>query len=76
MQENLILVKDERLFLLRKLCQQQGEIDANSVLSKQSNFNSSAVNIDGVTPKKSSKKRNSTDVSGNLSRLIIICVYI
>lgn len=63
MQENLILVKDERLFLLRKLCQQQGEVDANSVLSKQTNFNSSAVNIDGVTPKKSSKKRNSTDVS-------------
>ena len=65
MQENLILVKEERLLLLRKLCQQQGEVDPNSVLPRsQSYINSPPINIDIITPKKSSKKRNSTDVSG------------
>lgn len=64
-QENLVVVKGERLFLLRKLCQQQGEVDPSSVLPRsQINNNSSSVNADGVKPKKNSKKRISTDVSG------------
>lgn len=64
MQENLMLVKEERLFLLRKLCQQQGE-ESNSVVARsQSNVNSPSFNPECATPKKTVKKRTSTDGSG------------
>ncbi|XP_043261048.1 transforming growth factor beta regulator 1 [Colletes gigas] len=63
MQENLVLVKEERLFLLRKLCQQQGDIDPSTVTARsQSNsINSIAFNSECSTPKKTAKKRVSTD---------------
>lgn len=65
MQENLMLVKEERLFLLRKLCQQQGEMESNSMIARsQSNVNSPSVNSECATPKKTVKKRTSTDGSG------------
>lgn len=67
MQENLMLVKEERLFLLRKLCQQQGDIiDPSSMVarSQSNNINSGSFNTDCSTPKKTAKKRVSTDGSG------------
>lgn len=67
MQENLILVKEERLFLLRKLCQQQGEMESNSASLARlqtSNANSPSLNPECTTPKKTVKKRTSTDGSG------------
>lgn len=66
MQENLMLVKEERLFLLRKLCQQQGEMESNSTSlarSQANNTNSPSVNLE-CTPKKTVKKRTSMDGSG------------
>ncbi|XP_011636919.1 transforming growth factor beta regulator 1 isoform X1 [Pogonomyrmex barbatus] len=66
MQENLMLVKEERLFLLRKLCQQQGEIESNSTTparSQTNNTNSPSLNPECTTPKKTVKKRTSTDGS-------------
>ncbi|KYM91224.1 Transforming growth factor beta regulator 1 [Atta colombica] len=66
MQENLMLVKEERLFLLRKLCQQQGEMESNSTSlarSQTSNANSPSLNPECTTPKKTIKKRASTDGS-------------
>lgn len=66
MQENLMLVKEERLFLLRKLCQQQGEMESNStnlVRLHTSNANSPSLNSDCNTPKKIIKKRT-TDGPG------------
>lgn len=70
MQENLMLVKEERLFLLRKLCQQQGEIDpANMIGRAQSNnVNSGQFNPECSTPKKTAKKRISTDGSETKSK--------
>lgn len=65
MQENLMIVKEERLFLLRKLCQQQGEIDPSTMLPKTnvSHFNS-PLNTEYCTPKKPVRKRSSIDGSG------------
>lgn len=65
MQENLMLVKEERLFLLRKLCQQQGEIDPATMIarSQSNNVNSPSFNPEYSTPKKTVKKRVSTDGS-------------
>lgn len=73
MQENLMLVKEERLFLLRKLCQQQGEMESNSSLarSQANNTNSPSVNLE-CTPKKPVKKRTSTDGSGIIAKNIIL----
>lgn len=66
MQENLMLVKEERLFLLRKLYQQQGEVEFTSTMarSQSNNMNSSSFNSEGSIPKKITKKRTSTDGSG------------
>lgn len=63
MQENLMLMKEERLFLLRKLCQQQGEIDPATLIarSQSNNINSGPYNPECSTPKKTVKKRISTD---------------
>ncbi|KZC08137.1 Transforming growth factor beta regulator 1 [Dufourea novaeangliae] len=63
MQENLMLVKEERLYLLRKLCQQQGDIDPSTMIARcQSNsINSIPFNPECSTPKKTAKKRVSTD---------------
>lgn len=68
MQENLMLVKEERLFLLRKLCQQQGEMESNStnlvrLQSSSQQTNSPSLNSDCNTPKKIVKKRT-TDGPG------------
>lgn len=61
-----MLVKEERLFLLRKLCQQQGDIDPSTMIARsQSNsINPSSFNSECSTPKKTAKKRASTDGSG------------
>lgn len=66
MQENLMLVKEERLFLLRKLCQQQGDIDPSTMIarSQSNNINTNTFNPECSTPKKTTKKRISTDGSG------------
>lgn len=66
MQENLMLVKEERLFLLRKLCQQQGDIDPSTMIvrSQSNNINANSFNPECSTPKKTAKKRVSTDGSG------------
>lgn len=63
MQENLLIVKDERLFLLRKLYQQQGETEPVIALprSQTSNMNSPSFNLDTLASKKNMKKRISTD---------------
>ncbi|XP_043277978.1 transforming growth factor beta regulator 1 [Venturia canescens] len=63
MQENLVAVKEERLFLLRKLCQQQGECDPANIMSKAQPSNLSVLvpQVENPTPKKSIKKRNSVD---------------
>ncbi|XP_015519696.1 transforming growth factor beta regulator 1-like [Neodiprion pinetum] len=62
MQENLLVVKEERHFLLRKLYQQQGEVDPTMLTKSQTNsFGSPSPNHEGVAPKKSVKKRNSTE---------------
>lgn len=67
MQENLMLVKEERLFLLRKLCQQQGEIDPGTMMIRPqtNNLNSPSFNPEYSTPKKTIKKRISMDTSEN-----------
>lgn len=66
MQENLMVVKEERLFLLRKLCQHQGEMESNSMVarSQSNNINSPSFNPECATPKKAVKKKTSTDGSG------------
>jgi hypothetical protein len=71
MQENLVIVKDERLMLLRKLCQLQGEIDPATFLAKsQMGATGSPVqNSDIFTPKKNIKKRNSVETPGINYRL-------
>ncbi|GAB1864799.1 Transforming growth factor beta regulator 1 [Camponotus japonicus] len=65
MQENLMVVKEERLFLLRKLCQHQGEMESNSLVarSQSNNINSPSFNPECTTPKKAVKKKISTDGS-------------
>lgn len=65
MQENLMLMKEERLFLLRKLCQQQGEIDPGTMMarSQSNNLNPPSFNSECSTPKKTVKKRISMDAS-------------
>lgn len=65
MQEHLILVKEERLFLLRKLCQQQGELEPAALIarSQTNNINTGLYNPECSTPKKPTKKRISTDGS-------------
>ncbi|XP_011692076.1 PREDICTED: transforming growth factor beta regulator 1 isoform X2 [Wasmannia auropunctata] len=50
MQENLMVVKEERLFLLRKLCQQQGEVESNSTSLARSQ----------TKPKSKTKRYNKT----------------
>lgn len=64
MQENLMVVKEERLFLLRKLCQQQGEMESNSMIarSQSNNVNSPSFNPE-CTAKKTVKKKAPTDGS-------------
>lgn len=67
MQENLVIVKKERLFFLKKLYQVQGEIDPASLLAKSQMgcASSPSPNSDMFTPKKNIKKRNSVaDTSG------------
>jgi hypothetical protein len=73
MQENLMLVKEERLFLLRKLCQQQGEMESNSMIarSQSNNMNSPSFNPECATTKKTVKKRVSTDGTGTLLRNVL-----
>ncbi|KAH0956278.1 hypothetical protein HN011_006556 [Eciton burchellii] len=70
MQENLMLVKEERLFLLRKLCQQQGEMESNSMIarSQSNNMNSPSFNPECATTKKTVKKRVSTDGTESKSK--------
>lgn len=70
MQENLMLVKEERLFLLRKLCQQLGEIESNSLIarSQSNNANSPSLNPEGAAPKKTVKKRTSTEGTESKSK--------
>ncbi|XP_070167410.1 transforming growth factor beta regulator 1 [Polyergus mexicanus] len=65
MQENLMVVKEERLFLLRKLCQHQGEMESNSIVarSQSNNVNSPSFNPECATPKKTVKKKNPIDGS-------------
>ena len=66
MQENLVIVKEERVALLRKLCQLQGEIDPASFLAKSQMGSSSSPtsNSETLTPKKNVKKRNSIEIPG------------
>ncbi|OXU31590.1 hypothetical protein TSAR_010252 [Trichomalopsis sarcophagae] len=62
MQENLVVVKEERLMLLKRLCQLQGEIDPATLLAKSQGTSSSPVpTSDAFTPKKNVKKRNSVE---------------
>ncbi|EZA60785.1 hypothetical protein DMN91_001536 [Ooceraea biroi] len=70
MQENLMLVKEERLFLLRKLCQQQGEMESNSTIarSQSNNVNSPSFNPECATTKKTVKKRAPTDGTESKSK--------
>ncbi|XP_029666910.1 transforming growth factor beta regulator 1 [Formica exsecta] len=65
MQENLMVVKEERLFLLRKLCQHQGEMESNSMVarSQSNNVNSPSFNPECAAPKKTVKKKTPTDGS-------------
>ncbi|XP_024943234.1 transforming growth factor beta regulator 1 [Cephus cinctus] len=65
MQRNLAIMKEERLFLLRKLYQQQGEVDTVTPMGKpqMNNSNSPSFNTDNVTPKKSVKKKSMVDLS-------------
>ncbi|XP_074099574.1 transforming growth factor beta regulator 1-like [Cotesia typhae] len=57
-QENLVIVKEERLYLLKKLTQFQGEFSDGPPPGKTNNLNAS-MSCEGVTKK--SKKRNSID---------------
>ncbi|CAD6241048.1 GSCOCG00009097001-RA-CDS [Cotesia congregata] len=57
-QENLVIVKEERLYLLKKLTQFQGESSDGPLPGKMNNLNAS-MSCEGVTKK--SKKRNSID---------------
>ena len=65
MQENLVVVKEERLFLLRKLCQLQGEVESSNVAPKSnsSHSNLAFLNADGSFKKSSKKKYPNTDLS-------------
>lgn len=80
MQENLVTVKEERLFLLRKLCQQQGEVDPAVAVARtqQNNLPVPAFNVESVTPKKSAKKRNSVDGASTTetSRLQFLWIFL
>lgn len=58
MQENLVVVKEERLFLLRKLCQLQGEMETVTMAQKMSSNHSGSSASDGVFKKSSSKKKS------------------
>uniref|UniRef100_A0A0C9RM94 Tbrg1 protein n=1 Tax=Fopius arisanus TaxID=64838 RepID=A0A0C9RM94_9HYME len=63
MQENLVVVNEERLFLLRKLCQLQGETELSASRS-QLNFNNhiNYSNISGeVVAKRTSRKKSPSD---------------
>ena len=75
-QDDLVVAQEERLLLLRKLCQLQGEIDPPSFYAKSQlgNSGSPIPHSDTVTLKKSSKKRNSIDIPGNhrLNTLLLI----
>lgn len=72
MQENLLIVKEERHFLLRKLFQQQGEVDPTTLTKSQTNsLGSPSSNHEGVTPKKNTKKRNSTELLGKTLNIVI-----
>lgn len=66
-QDNLIAAKKERLTLLKRLCQLQGEIDPSTSLSKSQvgSASSPVPNCDTVLPKKSIKKRNSVETPGS-----------
>lgn len=66
MQENLLMVKEERHFLLRKLYQQQGEVEPTTTVTKPqgNSLGSPLPNPEGITPKKNAKKRNSTEALG------------
>lgn len=45
MQDNLVVVKEERLFLLRKLCQIQGDQDSSISSKNSSNNSKNSTNI-------------------------------
>ncbi|XP_063982673.1 transforming growth factor beta regulator 1 [Diachasmimorpha longicaudata] len=63
MQENLVVVNEERLFLLRKLCQFQGENESSGSRS-QLNFNNhmycQSLNSE-VTAKRTNRKKSPSD---------------
>ncbi|XP_058804049.1 transforming growth factor beta regulator 1 [Phymastichus coffea] len=63
-QDNLVSAKKERLMLLKRLCQLQGEMDPSSLLTKsQMGSSSSPVpNSDAFLSKKSIKKRNNIEI--------------
>lgn len=69
-----MVVKEERLFLLRKLCQQLGEIESNSMMarSQSNNVNSPSLNPEGTAPKKTVKKRTSIEGTGILQCVLSI----
>lgn len=58
MQENLMLMKEERLFLLRKLCQQQGEIDPECSTPKKTV--KKRISMDASETKVKPKRYNKT----------------
>ncbi|KAJ8680228.1 hypothetical protein QAD02_016015 [Eretmocerus hayati] len=62
MQNNLVTVKEERIMLLKKLCQLQGETDppAFAAKSQMGSSSSSAPNPDTPPPKKVSVKKRTT----------------
>ncbi|XP_014204535.1 transforming growth factor beta regulator 1 [Copidosoma floridanum] len=70
MQENLVVVKEERLMLLRRLCQLQGEVDLGTLCAKSQMGSSSSpvANSDTHTPKKSAKKRSSVETPDTKSK--------
>lgn len=66
MQGNLIHAKEERLMLLRRLCQVQGEIDPAAFVAKSQmgSSGSPVPNADPFTPKKNLKKRSNSETPG------------
>ncbi|XP_008552982.1 transforming growth factor beta regulator 1 [Microplitis demolitor] len=63
-QENLVIVKEERLYLVKKLSQYQGEPSDGSPIGNKiinNNLNLSLMACDNGTAKKNNKKRNFID---------------
>lgn len=77
MQENLLAVKEERLYLLRKLYQLQGEVEPGNAMTKMNaSHSNSHNNPDGTTGKKAPKKKASVDSQGELFLNLQIINYI